>query len=124
MTARQTVLARAGWRCERCLSLPIDHVHHRRPKGSGGTSLEWVDAPANLVAAAIRLGTPFKVSTEVSEFRIEVARRIESLNVSRGLRRGAAVSVDDRARIRTQVATEMFTAEFARPPAGPVGAFP
>lgn len=50
MTARQTVLARAGWRCERCLSLPIDHVHHRRPKGSGGTSLEWVDAPANLVA--------------------------------------------------------------------------
>ncbi len=76
------------------------------------------DAPADLVAAAIRLGTPFKVSTEVSEFRVEVARRIESLNVSRGLRRGAAVSVDDRARIRSQVATELFTAEFGRPPDG------
>lgn len=50
MTARQTVLARAGWRCERCLSLPVDHVHHRRPKGSGGTSEEWVERPANIVA--------------------------------------------------------------------------
>ena len=24
-------------------------IHHRRPRGTGGTSLEWVNAPANLV---------------------------------------------------------------------------
>lgn len=76
------------------------------------------DAPADLAAAAIRLGAPFKASTEVSQFRIEVARRVEALNVSRGLRPSTPLSVDDRARIRTQVATEMFTAEFGRPPDG------
>ena len=50
MTVRQTVYARAGWRCERCLQLPIDHLHHRRPKGMGGSDIEWVESPANLVA--------------------------------------------------------------------------
>ncbi|MEA4945833.1 MULTISPECIES: MobF family relaxase [Propionibacteriales] len=76
-------------------------------------------APAELVAAATRLGVPFRVGGEVSAFRIEVARRVGTLNTSRGLRRDAEVSVDDRARIRTEVASEMFTAEFARPPDGP-----
>lgn len=77
------------------------------------------DAPADLIAAATRLGVPFKVSREVSQFRIEVARRVEALNIGRGLPRDGAVSVDERARIRTQVASEMFNAEFARPPGGP-----
>lgn len=50
MTARQVVMERSGWRCERCLSLPVDAVHHRRPKGMGGTDVAWVEQPANLVA--------------------------------------------------------------------------
>ncbi|NLH69123.1 MAG: relaxase domain-containing protein [Brooklawnia sp.] len=77
------------------------------------------DAPPDLVAAAMRLGAPFRVGGEVSAFRIEVARCVGELNTGRGRPRGAEVSVDDRARIRTQVASELFTAEFGRPPDGP-----
>ncbi len=62
------------------------------------------DAPAGAAAEAMRLGVPFRVTGTVDEFRVEVARRIEELNKSRGLTRDAPVSVDDRARIRTAVA--------------------
>ena len=47
---RQAVLCRAGWRCERCGGLPVDALHHRAPRGMGGTSREWVNQPANGVA--------------------------------------------------------------------------
>ena len=75
------------------------------------------DAPPDLVEAALRLGTPFRINNAVSEFRIEVARRIAELNESRGLPRDAPASVDDRAQIRTDVARETFIKEFGRPPA-------
>ena len=42
-------------------------------------------APQELVDAALRLGTPFRINNGVSEFRIEVARRIAELNKARGL---------------------------------------
>src|SRR5690606_38172618 len=42
------------------------------------------------------LGTPFRVySEDVTSFRVEVARRVAELNVSRGLDSNAAVSVED-----------------------------
>jgi len=64
------------------------------------------------------LGTPFRVySEDVTSFRFEVARRVAELNVSRGLDSNAAVSVEDRARIRTEVAVERFRTEFKRDPA-------
>nr|WP_300144448.1 MobF family relaxase [Propionicimonas sp.] len=74
------------------------------------------DAPQPLVDAALRLGTPFRVTGTVDEFRILVARRIEDLNRSRAEKLDAPVSVDDRAAIRTEVAREVFTREFGRPP--------
>ena len=72
--------------------------------------------PQRVADEAMRLGVPYRVSGRVDEFRIEVARRIDELNKSRGLRRDAPVSVDDRARIRTAVAREVFVREFGREP--------
>ncbi|MBC7271359.1 MAG: hypothetical protein H5T76_22055 [Streptomyces sp.] len=54
----------------------------------------------------------------MTDFRVEVARRCQDLNVSRGLPRDAAVEVSERARIRTQVATQMFTERHGRGPLG------
>ena len=72
--------------------------------------------PQVVADQAMRLGAPFKLFGRVDPFRIEVARRIEELNKSRGLKRDAPVSVDDRARIRTAVAREVFVSEFGREP--------
>jgi conjugative relaxase-like TrwC/TraI family protein len=66
---------------------------------------------------AQQLGRPYKVfDHDVSPFRVEVARRLESLNKSRGLPRTAAVAIEDRARIRTAVGLEMFRKQHGRDP--------
>lgn len=63
------------------------------------------------------LGTPFKVyEGDVSGYQIDVARRIEELNVEKGLPRDTAVSIEDRARIRTEVARGYFEREYGREP--------
>ena len=65
-----------------------------------------------------RLGTPYRVHAgDVSAFRVEVAQRMEDLAASQGHPRDYPLSVAERARIRTQVAVEFFTAEHGRPPA-------
>jgi 5-methylcytosine-specific restriction enzyme A len=51
---RATVLERAQGRCERCRG-PLDgpwgySLHHRRPRGSGGSRQPWINAPTNLIA--------------------------------------------------------------------------
>ncbi len=68
--------------------------------------------------AVERLGTPFPIyaGSAVSPFRVEVARRIEALNRAQGRPAGAAVPLADRARIRTEVATETFRTEHGRDP--------
>lgn len=67
--------------------------------------------------ALARLGRPFKVfNDDVSPFRIEVARRIETLNKQRGLPRSAATAIEDRALIRTEVSLEMFRKQLGREP--------
>jgi len=63
------------------------------------------------------LGTPYKVYADVSEFRRRVAQRVALVNVQRGLSADAPGSLEDRARIRTQVAVELFRDEFGREPA-------
>ncbi|MCD9196943.1 hypothetical protein [Aeromicrobium wangtongii] len=66
---------------------------------------------------ARRLGTPFKVyDNDVPAFHVEVARSLEELNVAAGRSHDAEVSLEDRARIRTEVATEAFEREHGRPP--------
>ncbi len=72
--------------------------------------------------AVTRLGVPYKVyARDVSAFRLEVAQRIAGLDISRGAvgsaAREGAVSVEDRARIRTEVAVEFFRTEHGRDPA-------
>ena len=68
--------------------------------------------------AVTRLGVPFKVfSCDVTAFQVEVAKRIEDHAASLGHPRDYPIEAADRARIRTQVATEFFRAEHDRDPA-------
>lgn len=69
------------------------------------------------VLAATRLGSPYKVFTSVPEFRRQLAARFEAANAEAGLPRDWPVPEADRARIRTELGREMFTAEIGRAPA-------
>jgi DNA primase catalytic core len=81
-----------------------------RPGGPPPTEAEY--------RAATRLGAPFKVyDPDVSPFRVEVADRVAEINRAAGLPADWPVPAEERARIRTQVATEFFQAEHGRPPA-------
>jgi conjugative relaxase-like TrwC/TraI family protein len=65
-----------------------------------------------------RLGVPFKiVDNDLIPFRLEVARRIAALNAAIGGPADASMAAADRARVRTQVARELFIAEHGREPA-------
>ena len=78
------------------------------PEG-GLTEQAWRDAA--------RLGQPFKVyNNDISDFRIEVARRLEKLNSLDGRATRASVAIEDRARVRTEVGREMFRASYRRDP--------
>ena len=69
------------------------------------------------VAAVSELGRPFSVlADDVSPFRVEVARRLAGLNTASGVPRRAAVAIAERARIRSEVGTEMFGEAFGRAP--------
>lgn len=48
---RLSVVTRAQFKCELCGgSLDSMSVHHRRPRGMGGTRRGWVNEPDNLLA--------------------------------------------------------------------------
>ncbi|MCW3159458.1 MobF family relaxase [Micropruina sonneratiae] len=69
------------------------------------------------VLDAIRLGQPFKVyAHDISPFRVEVARRLEADNVSAGRPRKASAAIEERARVRSEVAAEWFRRDFGRAP--------
>jgi conjugative relaxase-like TrwC/TraI family protein len=69
------------------------------------------------VQTAIRLGMPFKVvDIKPSRFRVELAKRIAAFNEQAGLPTDWPVPQAERARIRTEVAREMFAAEHGRSP--------
>lgn len=44
---KKIIIPRSGGLCELDLCGPAVWFHHRRPRGNGGTSLEWVDRAAN-----------------------------------------------------------------------------
>jgi conjugative relaxase-like TrwC/TraI family protein len=67
--------------------------------------------------AASALGRPFAVRDSVGDFRTECARRFAAINTSQGRAARAGVPDQLRARMRTQVAREMFAAAYGRPPA-------
>ena len=49
---RSVVIQRAGHRCEKCLGSLADgmSVHHRRPRGMGGTKIPAINSAENLLA--------------------------------------------------------------------------
>ncbi|MDC5696309.1 relaxase domain-containing protein [Intrasporangium calvum] len=85
-------------------------AHERRARLAG-------DASDEQVQAVTRLGQPYKVyAGDVSAFRLEVAKRIAALNTEAGLPQDSPVALEERARVRTEVATELFRAEHGRDP--------
>jgi DNA primase catalytic core len=72
------------------------------------------DVPA--VLAATRLGSPYKVSSEPGQWRTQLAVRFEAWNADAGLPRDWPIPPDERARIRTELAREMFSEQFGRAP--------
>ncbi|MFX0581017.1 MobF family relaxase [Nocardia nepalensis] len=65
---------------------------------------------------ASRLGNPFRVYAEVSEFRKRCAKAYERHNIAHGFDPHDAIPDAERARIRTTVATRMFTETYDRAP--------
>jgi conjugative relaxase-like TrwC/TraI family protein len=79
--------------------------------------LGTADLTAANVQAATRLGAPFKVyASDVSPFRVEVAKRIATLNTAARHLADESVLAALRARVRTEVAREFFRAEHGRDP--------
>src|SRR6188508_3226076 len=67
--------------------------------------------------AVTRLGAPFKIyAHDIPPFRVEVAERIAELNSAVGLPSDWPIPRSERARVRTEVATQFFTAEHGRLP--------
>src|SRR5215218_3372390 len=67
--------------------------------------------------AVARLGAPFRIyNSDIPRFRVEVAKRIAELNQAAGLPGDWPVPRSERARVRTEVARELFAAEHGRPP--------
>jgi DNA primase catalytic core len=65
---------------------------------------------------ASALGHRFFIYDQAPPFRVEVAKRFVEHNASIGARWDAAIPADVRARIRTDVGRQMFTAALGRPP--------
>lgn len=49
-STRMVIAVRCGGRCERCNDDWAQDVHHRKPRGMGGTSDPRINLPSNLVA--------------------------------------------------------------------------
>jgi len=88
---------------------PLAELRQQQLEGPDLTQRDYQDAA--------RVGAPFKiVDSDVSPFRLEVARRIAAINSAAGLPAGAPLPAADRARVRTEVARESFLAEHGREP--------
>ncbi|MFI9504206.1 MobF family relaxase [Nocardia sp. NPDC052566] len=65
---------------------------------------------------ASRLGHPFRIYSEVSEFRKRCAKAFDQHNIVNGSDPDDIISDEDRARIRTRVAFDMFSEQYDRAP--------
>jgi conjugative relaxase-like TrwC/TraI family protein len=104
---------------------PVTAEHMRALFGCGLHPLaelrqQQLEGPALTIRdfqEATQLGAPFKIfEGDVSPFRLEVAKRIAAINTAAGLPVGAPLPAADRARVRTEVARELFRAEHGREP--------
>ncbi|ROR53399.1 DNA primase catalytic core [Luteococcus japonicus] len=87
----------------------------QHPLGHERAAKLGADASERDLLASYRLGASFKVPSEVSNFRVDVARRVAEWNTSHGLEADARVPGEVRAGIRSQVAAEFFVREMGRP---------
>ncbi|MGH3340115.1 MAG: MobF family relaxase, partial [Propionibacteriaceae bacterium] len=79
--------------------------------------LEGPDLTIRDFQEVTQLGAPFKIfDRDVSPFRLEVAKRIAAINTAASLPVGAPQPAADRARVRTEVARELFLSEHGREP--------
>src|SRR5215211_3002747 len=86
---------------------PLAELRQRQLEGPDLTERDFQEVT--------RLGVPFRVvDGDVSPFRLEVARRIAAINTAAGLSADAPIRAADRARVRTDVAREFFSAEHGR----------
>ncbi|NKY43552.1 MobF family relaxase [Nocardia cerradoensis] len=65
---------------------------------------------------ATRLGNPYRTYSGDNEFRKRCGEAFTEHNIASGIDARAAITDEVRARIRTDVATEMFTEHYERPP--------
>ncbi|WP_051030237.1 MobF family relaxase [Nocardia takedensis] len=79
---------------------------------AGKTPRQAVDAAEK----ASRLGRPFRVYAPDSEFYKRCAHAFADHNTERRLPADASIGEEDRARIRTHIAFDMFTDEYGRAP--------
>ncbi|WP_328814295.1 MobF family relaxase [Rhodococcus sp. NBC_00297] len=68
-------------------------------------------------ARAARLGRAFKIDSGATAYRVACAEAFVEHNLTRGEKWNAPIETAERARLRTDVGTRMFTKEFGRPPA-------
>lgn len=88
---------------------PLAHARRENLQGPDLTEEDY--------RAVTRLGLPYKVyASDVSSYRVQVAKRLTDLNVRAGLPSDWPVRAEDRAVVRTEVAREFFRAEFGRDP--------
>lgn len=88
---------------------PLAEERREQLQGPGLTEKDY--------RSVTRLGAPYKVfSSDVSAFRLEVAKRIAGINEAAGLPGDRPVPADQRAQVRTAVARELFVAEHGRQP--------
>src|SRR5215211_4913206 len=88
---------------------PLAAQRQQQLEGPGLTSRDYL--------AVSRLGAPFKIySNDIPPFRVQVAKRIAELNAAAGVPRDWPAPRSERARIRTEVATDLFTSKHGRPP--------
>ncbi|PPJ22985.1 hypothetical protein C5E45_15170 [Nocardia nova] len=78
-----------------------------------GTALKTAKAMAE---RATRLGNPYRTYSGENEFRKRCGEAFSEHNIAAGVGARAAIPDEVRARIRTDVATEMFTEHYERPP--------
>ena len=91
--------------------------HHPLAVERAAALAERADATEQDLLHAIRLGQPFRVyADDISPYRVEIARRLQQLNTAQGRPSAAASSIEDRARVRTEVTVEFFTRDFGRAP--------
>src|SRR5215213_10167672 len=82
---------------------PLAELRQQQLEGPDLTQRDYQDAA--------KLGAPFKmVDSDVSPFRLEVARRFTAIRTAAGIPAGAPLPAADRARVRTEVAREFFLA--------------